>query len=285
MSKSFTEITGENDNLLIVDSLNLAFRWKTSDNATDMYEDYLSTINSLKRSYKAKYVVLATDKGSSSYRKEIYPLYKQNRKDKYANETDADRARFELFFSEYNIALQYIRDNTDYPVIQFEATEADDIAAYIVQIAGEFNIKDTWLISTDRDWDLLLNDTTHRFSYVTRKEYTLNNWNEHYEYPHSDYLSIKCLMGDTGDNIMGVPSVGPKRAAALVGQYGDALELANALPINSHLAYIKSLNGCKDTIMLNYRLMDLVSFCEDALGKESIATINEILKGYICCTR
>lgn len=282
MSKSFGEFSEEHGNLMVVDALNLAFRWNQIDCAEGMYESYLATINSLKRSYKAKYVVIAADKGSSSYRKNIYPLYKQNRKDKYATESEAEKTRFELFFEEYSKALDHIRETTDYPVIQFDATEADDIAAYIVSKTKHYDVKDTWLISTDRDWDLLLNETTHRFSYVTRKEYTLNNWGDHYDYPHEDYISIKCLTGDAGDNIMGVPSVGPKRAAALVGQYGTALDIVVSLPINSHLKFIKSLNEHGDTIMLNYRLMDLVSFCKDALGKDNIEIINETLQGYLC---
>ena len=129
--KSFQEINQDNNTLLIVDSLNLAFRYKHSG-ATDFAEDYLRTVNSLKKSYKASHVIIACDQGSSTYRKALYPEYKQNRKDKQAEQTDAENAAFELFFEDFLATLEHIKTNTNYPVIKFQGVEADDIAAYIV---------------------------------------------------------------------------------------------------------------------------------------------------------
>jgi 5'-3' exonuclease len=91
--KSFKEISDAKNTLLVVDSLNLAFRYKHSG-ATDFAEDYLRTVQSLKKSYKASHVIMACDQGSSSYRKAIYPEYKQNRKDKQAEQTPAEAAAF-----------------------------------------------------------------------------------------------------------------------------------------------------------------------------------------------
>jgi 5'-3' exonuclease len=279
MSKTFKQVTEHENSLIIVDALNLAFRWKHSG-ATNFAEDYLRTIESLKKSYKAKWVVVAADQGSSSYRKQIYPEYKQNRKDKFAEQTDAERAAFEMFFEDYQTSLDYIRTTTDYPVIQFKQTEADDIAAYITSIHNLLPaVSHIWLISSDKDWDLLVDDNISRFSYVTRKEVTANNWHTHYDFPHEHYISIKCLMGDTGDNVLGVEGIGPKRAQQLVQEYGTAIDIVAELPIESKLKYIKALNQSGDRILLNYQLMDLVTFCKDALG-ENTKQIDEILKDY-----
>jgi 5'-3' exonuclease len=278
MSKTFQQVTEQESSLIIVDALNLAFRWKHSG-ATNFAEDYKRTIESLKKSYKAKWVVIAADQGSSSYRKAIYPEYKQNRKDKFAEQTDAEKAAFELFFEDYQASLDYIRATTDYPVIQFKQTEADDIAAYIASIHHLLPVDHIWLISSDKDWDLLIGDKVSRFSYVTRKEVTANNWHTHYSFPHEHYISVKCLMGDTGDNVLGVEGIGPKRAQQLVEEYGTALDIVAELPIQSKLKYIKTLNQNGDRILLNYQLMDLVSFCQDALG-ENCKEIDEILKDY-----
>jgi 5'-3' exonuclease len=277
--KTFKQITEQENCLMVVDALNLAFRWKHSG-ATDFAEDYKRTIDSLKKSYKAKWVVVAADQGSSSYRKAIYPDYKQNRKDKFAEQTEAEAAAFELFFEDYQAALDLIRETTDYPVLQFNKTEADDIAAFIVSIRKELPIEHTWLISTDRDWDLLIDEDVSRFSYVTRKETTDNNWHTHYDFPKEDYVSIKCLMGDTGDNVFGVEGIGPKRAQALVQEYGTALDIVAALPIASKYKYIQALNKSGDFIMLNYQSMDLVTFCHDALG-ENTEIIKQTVKEYV----
>ena len=279
MAKAFQTLQEQDNCLMVVDALNLAFRWKHSG-ATDFAEDYLRTVQSLKKSYKAKWVIIAADQGSSSYRKDIYPEYKQNRKDKFAEQTDAERAAFEIFFEDYQKTLEHLRANTDYPVIQFKATEADDIAAYIVSRVGSLPVDHTWLVSSDRDWDLCISDTVSRFSYVTRKEITANNWHTHYDCTQEEYISIKCLMGDSGDNVLGVEGIGPKRAHQLVQEYGSALDIVASLPIASKLKYVQALNKCGDRIMLNYQLMDLVTFCRDALGTNT-ATIDNILEEYI----
>lgn len=279
MAKSFANIQEQENCLMVVDALNLAFRWKHSG-ATDFAEDYLRTVKSLQKSYKAKWVVIAADQGSSSYRKAIYPDYKQNRKDKFAEQTDAEKAAFELFFEDYQKTLDHLRTNTEYPVIQFKQTEADDIAAYICSLQDKLPVDQIWLMSSDRDWDLLISDKVSRFSYVTRKEVTANNWHTHYDFTQDEYISIKCLMGDSGDNVLGIEGIGPKRAHQLVQEYGTALDIVAALPISSKLKYVQALNKSGDRILLNYQLMDLVTFCHDALGGNT-SEIDNILNNLI----
>jgi 5'-3' exonuclease len=270
---TFTET--EASTLMIVDALNLAFRYKHSG-AKDFVEDYCRTVDSLKRSYKASKVIIVCDQGSSSYRKAIYPEYKQNRKDKYDEQTEVEALAFELFFKEFNKTM----DNIEYPLLRFDKCEADDIAAYIVSKRKKFN--NIWLVSSDRDWDLLIDENVSRFSYVTRKEVTLNNWGTHYDCTPEEYISIKCLTGDSGDNITGVDKVGPVKAKELVSKYGTAYDVAACLPITSKYKYIANLNEFgEDNIIRNYRLMDLVTHCEEALGPENVLAIDNVLKDYL----
>lgn len=280
MSKTFTQVTESENTLMIVDSLNLAFRYKHSG-ATDFAEDYLRTVQSLKKSYKASKVIIAGDQGSSSYRKAIYPDYKQNRKDKFAEQTDAEKAAFELFFEDFTKTLDHIAEQTDYPVIRLPGVEADDIAAYIVGKKSKLPVDNIWLISSDRDWDLLVQDNVSRFSYVTRKEVTVDNWNTHYEFSPEDYISIKCLTGDSGDNVAGVPGIGPKRAVSLVTEYGSTWDIIASIPLAGKYKYIQELNKCKDQLILNYKLMDLVTHCAEALGDENCKQIDQILELYL----
>ena len=151
--KTFKQIEQNQNALMIVDALNLAFRYKHSG-ARNFAEDYLRTVQSLSKSYKARWTVIAADQGSSSYRKEIYPLYKQNRKDKYESQTEAERAEFELFFEDFTATLELLSEH--YPVLRYQGVEADDIAAYIVSKKVKLGIPEIWLMSSDKDWDLLL---------------------------------------------------------------------------------------------------------------------------------
>jgi 5'-3' exonuclease len=278
--KTFKELNSvDPSTIMIVDSLNLAFRWKHSG-AKTFAENFIETVESLKKSYKASKVIIACDQGSSSFRKEILPSYKENRKEKFAEQTDAERLAFEEFFTEFNRTIDIYKEVDDYPTLRFSKVEADDIAAYIVRRYKKSH--QIWLISSDRDWDLLVDDNVSRFSYVTRKEITKDNWHEHYDYELDKHISIKCIMGDTGDGVPGVPGVGPARAKALVEQYGDTYDIISSLPISSKYKYIGALNEFgADNLLRNYRLMDLVSYCEEAIGEENCKEIDRILKGYL----
>lgn len=278
MAKSFSKITeAEQGTVLIVDSLNLAFRWK-HQGALFFLDDYVQTVESLKKSYKATQVVILSDWGSSSYRKGVYQEYKQNRKDKQEQQTPEEAAYFEKFFEEYLKIVEYYQTETEYPTFRFKGVEADDLAAHIVNNRNKYGLNRIWLISSDRDYDLLCNEETSRFSYVTRKEITLENWHDHYEVSPEEYISVKCLMGDTGDNVPGVPKIGPKTAAKLIQQHGSALDIAASLPLPGKYVYIKNLNDFgSENIMRNYQLMDLVTFCDDAIGPENIKEIQSVL--------
>ena len=280
MSITFKKATESNNTLLVVDALNLAFRYKHSG-ATDFATDYIRTVDSLKKSYKASHVIIACDQGSSTYRKTLSPEYKQNRKDKQEQQTDAERAAFELFFEDFLATIVTIETTTSYPVLKFQGVEADDIAAYIVSQKSKLSTDDIWLISSDRDWDLLVQPGVSRFSYVTRKEVTIDNWNDHYEFNPEDYISIKCLTGDSGDNVAGVPGIGPKRAVSLVAEYGSTYDIIANIPLPGKYKYIQELNQCRDVLLLNYQLMDLVTHCREAIGADNIATIDQTLELYL----
>lgn len=273
--------TATSGSLMVLDSLNLGFRWQHKG-AVDFCEDYMRTVLSFKKSYKCDKLIIPCDMGSSSYRKAIYPEYKANRKEKYEKQTPEEAAKFMEFLEEMKLILQKYRDEGIYPVIGFPGVEADDIAAYIVRKRKKYGLEQIWLISSDRDWNLLITQGVSQFSYVTRKEFTEDNWHEHYEFPRDDYISIKCLMGDSGDNVLGVPGIGPKRAMQLVQEYGSTYDIISNLPISSKYKYITALNDFgADNLMLNYQLMDLETYCADAIGVENCKTLDQQLDDYL----
>jgi len=257
---------------MIVDALNLAFRWK-HQGRTDFRYEYEKTVKSLSDSYKCENVIMTADGGSSSYRRDILPDYKQNRKDKYATQTEEEKIAFEEFFEEYQATLELMEQS--FPLLRFEGVEADDIAAHLVKYKDKYGLGNIWLISSDRDWDLLIQEGVSRFSYVNRKEVKIENWHDHYEVTPEQYISLKCLTGDKGDNVPGITGIGPKRAASLITEYGDALTIYDSLPLPSKYKHIQELNASGERILQNYELMDLMSYCDDAIGASNIAGIEE----------
>ena len=261
-------------NLLIVDGLNVAFRWK-HQGVTDFKYDYVRTVESLAKSYNAGTIIICAD-GGSTWRKEIYPEYKANRKERYAEQTEAEAKEFEMFMAEFANSLTLLRKK--HPVFHFKGVEADDIAAFITHNV-EFD--ECWLISSDKDWDLLITDKVSRFSTVTRKETTVHNWDEHYDFEIEDYITFKCLTGDKGDNVPGVPGVGPKRAVQLMEQYGTVFDIYDACPLEGKYKYIQSLNENAEQLLMNVELMDLNTYSEDAIGTDNGKVIIRTLEGIL----
>ena len=266
MAKSFKEQSKPKKGTVIFDALNLSFRYKHAK-ATHFVNEYISTVKSITSSYGRNTIITADGLGGSKYRKEIFPEYKANRD--YSRQTEDEKAYFKIFIQEYNNCLEALEEK--FPVIRFDGVEADDIAAYLVINRKELGLEEPiWLISSDKDWDLLIEEGVNRFSYVTRKETTVYNWDDHYPVPIDKYLTFKCLTGDKGDNIPGVEQVGPARASSLIETYGDIWDIYSALPIDSRYKYIKNLNDFKDQLLTNVELMDLRQFAEEAIGDNKV---------------
>jgi 5'-3' exonuclease len=250
------------NNLLLVDSLNLAFRYKYA-NKKAFVDEYAKTIQSLAKSYECKDVIILGD-GGSTYREALDKNYKANRKAMREKQTEQEAEEFREFLDEFNRTFDFLGEL--YYTFRFKGVEADDLIAYISsRYADKYD--HTWIISSDKDLDLLIKPNVSRFSYVTRKEITLNNWSTHYNYEQEDHISIKVLMGDSGDNVPGVDGVGIKRAETLVKTYGSALDIYAMLPIDSKYKYIQNLNEFGAKILLNYELMDLLTYSDNAIGE------------------
>lgn len=256
------------NNLMIVDGLNLAFRYKFA-NTKNYTSKYINTVQSLGNSYEAKDIIVLGDAGSS-YREGIYPEYKANRKALKETQSEEEATTFREFLDEFNKMFSLIGEQ--YATFRFSGVEADDIAAYLVREYKK-DYDHIWLISSDKDWDLLIDTNVSRFSFVTRKEISLLNWNTHYDYAPSEHISIKVLTGDKGDNVPGVPGIGIKRAMSLIQEFGSAYDIYSNLPLNRKQKFIQSLNEFNKQILLNYELMDLETYCNDAIGRDNIDII------------
>ena len=110
MAFSFNEKISDENSTLIVDALNLAFRWK-HQGRTDFRYEYQRTVESLANSYSCKNILITADWGSSTYRKGISSEYKQNRKEKIAQQSEEEQMQFEDFIAEYECSLDVLREN------------------------------------------------------------------------------------------------------------------------------------------------------------------------------
>ena len=218
--------------------------------------------------------------GGSEYRKQIDPEYKANRTERYADQTEEEKQEFLNFLGEFQESMNMCKDK-GYLTMKYKGVEADDIAAVMCINREELGIEDIWLVSSDKDWDLLVNENISRFSTVTRKETTIGNWDEHYDFDPEYFLTYKCLTGDKGDNVPGVNGIGPKRASSLIAEYGDVFDIMSTLPIESRYKFMQSLNEFgQDNLEKNVELMDLTYNPDGAvLGRSN--EILELVKNYV----
>ncbi len=261
----------EGSNLLLVDGMNFSFRYK-HQGATKFASDYVAAMRSFAKSYSCTDIVVLSDRKGSKYRKGIYPEYKGNRD--YSTQTEAEEARAKAFFLELDNTLNIISELDDMECFYHQGIEADDFATVLVEELKD-SYDNIWMLSTDGDWDELLAPNVHRFAYGSRKEFFLDTFFEQHGCDTPDeFVMMKCIRGDTSDNIKGVDGMGEKRSYGVLRNYKDIFDLVDSLPLAGKQQYIKNLNAFDERLILNLELMDLRTFSREIIeATDPAATI------------
>lgn len=159
-----------------------------------------------------KYLAVAFDKGLT-FRDELYEDYKGTR-EKMPDELDIQLTRIRQLVETFNI-----------PVLELDGYEADDVLGTIAQQAKEQNVH-VHILTGDRDLLQLVDENTTVELPPSRYErdasiYDINAVRERYGLDPKQIVDLKALMGDSSDNIPGVPGVGEKTATTLLQKYGN----------------------------------------------------------------
>ena len=151
------------------------------------------------------------------------------------------------------------------PCYELAGYEADDLIGTIsrkCQVAGW----DCVIVTGDKDSLQLVTDRTRvklvstRMGQTTTKDMTPETFREQYGFDPIHMIDLKALMGDTSDNIPGVPGVGEKTAMALVQQYGDIDALYRRLPdIDAKPNVIRKLTEGEESARHSYWLATIVT--------------------------
>jgi DNA polymerase-1 len=213
--------------LLVVDGHSLAYRafyalpvdnFTTKDGQhTNGIYGFLSMLINLIKAEKPTHMAVAFDTSRQSFRTREYSEYKANR-----SETPAEfRGQIPL--------LQDCLQAMSIRVLQKEDIEADDILATLATQAAAEGFE-VLVCSGDRDTIQLVNDDiTLLYPNVQGvsqlKRYDRTAVIERYGVPPEQYPDIAALVGETSDNLPGVPKVGEKTAVKWLNQFGslDAL--------------------------------------------------------------
>jgi len=143
------------------------------------------------------------------------------------------------------------------PLIMVEGVEADDVLATLSRQAAEKNIK-TIVSTGDKDLAQMVNDRIHLINTMSNTYFDHDGVVEKYGVPPERIIDYLTLMGDTADNVPGVPKVGPKTAVKWINEYGSLDEIiARADEIKGKVgenlrAFLPQLPLSKELVTLKY---------------------------------
>src|SRR5712692_4988426 len=222
---------------------------------------FCKTLRKLLRDMKPEerptHLAVVFDKSEKTFRTEMYPDYKAHRPDP----PDDLRPQFPL-----------IREAVrafDLPCLEQAGFEADDLIATYVRQACEAGATAT-MVASDKDLMQLVNDRVVMYDTMKDRRIGIPEVIEKFGVPPDKVIEVQALIGDSTDNVPGVPGIGVKTAAQLIGEYGD-LEtlLAHAAEIkqekrrqslieNADIARLsKKLVTLDDKVRLDVPLADL----------------------------
>jgi len=151
------------------------------------------------------------------------------------------------------------------PCYELAGYEADDLIGTISRKCQAVGW-DCVIVTGDKDSLQLVTDRTRvklvstRMGQTTTKDMTPETFREQYGFDPIHMIDLKALMGDTSDNIPGVPGVGEKTAMALVQQYGDIDALYRRLPdIDAKPNVIRKLTEGEESARHSYWLATIVT--------------------------
>ena len=256
--------------LMLIDGHSLAFRafyalnpsnFKTPDGQhTNAVHGFISMLLNLLEGEKPTHLAVAFDISGPSFRANEYPEYKGNR-----GETPPE------FFGQTEL-LEDAMQSMNITTLTKKDYEADDILASLADQASAAGFK-VLVVSGDRDtFQLISDDTT--ILYPIKGVMNLARMDdsavvERYGIHAKQYPDLAALVGETSDNLPGIPGVGPKTAAKWLQQHGDLKTiLEHAADVPGKVG--ESLREHSELALRNRRLNHLIRDLDMGVAFESL---------------
>ncbi len=175
-----------------------------------MIYGFLSSLFMLCRRENPDHLIVTFDTGTPTFRHKMYPEYKAQRPP-----MDEDlRQQLPLLYELVNLLR--------IPQLSMEGWEADDIMGTLA-VKGEQAGMDVFLVTGDKDFYQLVNDKIKVYTLGKRQApptvYDRVGVEKKFGVPPEKVIDVLGLMGDSSDNIPGVPKVGPKTAIDLIKRF------------------------------------------------------------------
>jgi DNA polymerase-1 len=162
----------------------------------------------MKPEERPTHLAVVFDKSEKTFRTDMYPDYKANRSappDDLIPQFAFIRAAVRAF---------------DLPCLEQAGFEADDLIATYVRQACDAGASAT-IVSSDKDLMQLITDCVIMYDTMKDKRIGIPEVMEKFGVPPEKVIEVQALIGDSTDNVPGVPGIGVKTAAQLICEYGD----------------------------------------------------------------
>ncbi|MTI01348.1 DNA polymerase I [Roseibium sp. RKSG952] len=190
------------------------------------------------------HVAVIFDKGSHTFRNDLYDLYKANREampEDLRPQMPLTREATKAF----NIACK-----------ELEGYEADDIIATLAVQAREAGGRVT-IVSSDKDLMQLVGDGVEMLDAMKNKRIDRDGVFEKFGVGPERVVDVQALAGDSVDNVPGAPGIGIKTAALLINEYGDLETLLDRAEEIKQPKRRQTLIEKRDQIELSKKLVQL----------------------------
>jgi DNA polymerase I len=165
-------------------------------------------LRDMKPEERPTHLAVVFDKSEHTFRNKLYPDYKAHRPD----------APDDLI-PQFKFIREAVRA-FDLPCLEQAGFEADDLIATYVREADEAGAIAT-IVSSDKDLMQLVTDRITMYDTMKDRRIGPAEVIEKFGVPPDKVIEVQSLIGDSTDNVPGVPGIGVKTAAQLIGEYGD----------------------------------------------------------------
>ena len=157
---------------------------------------------------KPTHLAVVFDKSEKTFRSEFYPEYKAHRPDAP-----------EDLIPQFPLIREAVHA-FEIPCLEQAGFEADDLIATYARLASEAKATTT-IVSSDKDLMQLVGNGVTMYDTMKDKRIGAAEVVEKFGVGPDKVIEVQALIGDSSDNVPGVPGIGVKTAAQLIGEYGD----------------------------------------------------------------
>ena len=206
-------------------------------------------------------VYITFDNGRSKYRTSLHPNYREHRKNISIDYESLQTQKRVIMKILGMLRIKYIFDkkkSTNY--------EGDDFLAYL--IIDRFKDSKITLVSSDKDFNQLLHGKKVKI-YNPRKDELVyeSNCQDLFGYKASETVDYLTMVGDSSDDIKGIPGIGPVKARKLLDEYGSLADY-----FTQHTDEHEKIK----IAMFNTKLIDLKYFTNEHPFLKSVMIINRL---------